>query len=136
MATEQFDRVIARLTDLLAELSAKTEPVDSQTVSGVGVLTYASGQAAGLGNNTVITPAGGKLLRVYYAAYNPLVAVEAAFRFGATGALWLRNNLTANSVVAKDFGDFRFVQGATDEVLILNLSLASATNWNVFYKEV
>ena len=61
--------------------------------------------------------------------------MEAAFRFGATGTLWLRNNITANSVVAKDFGDFRFIQGAVDEVLILNLSLALATNWNVFYVE-
>ena len=101
-----------------------------------GALTPLSGQASSSGNTTLITPASGKALRVYYASYNPLLAVEAAFRFGAAGGLWLRNNLTANSVVAKDFGDFRYLQGAADEVLILNLSLAVAVNWNVLYKEV
>ena len=108
------------------------EPV---TVDGPGALTIASGQVSGLGNNTVVTPASGKLVRVYYASYNPLLAVEAAFRFGSTGSLWLRNNVTANSVIAKDFGDFRFVQGTANEVLILNLSLAVSTNWNVAYQE-
>lgn len=132
---ESWSRLLERMTDLINELGQKTEPADTQLVGGVGALTIASGQVAGLGNNTLITPTAGKRLRVYYAAYNATVAVEAAFRFGATGTLWLRNNITANSVIAKDFGDFRFVQGAIDEVLILNLSLALATNWNIFYVE-
>ena len=75
-------------------------------------------------------------LNISYASYNPTLALEAAFRFGATGSLWLRNNLVANSVVSKDFGDLRWVQGAVDEVLILNLSAGLATNWNIFYVEV
>ena len=116
------------LTD--SELRATAVPV-----AGAGELTPASGQVSGSGNNTLITPASGKRVRVYYAAYNPLLAVEAAFRFAAAGALWLRNNVTANSVIAKDFGDFRYVQGAVDEVLILNLSLAVSTNWSCFYVE-
>ena len=106
------------------------------TVTGIGLLTSVSGQVSGSGNNTLITPTSGKALRIFYASYNPLVAVEAAFRFGASGGLWLRNNITANSVIAKDFGDLKYVQGAVNEVLILNLSLAVAVNWNVFYQEV
>lgn len=105
-------------------------------VTGVGVLTSASGQASGSGNNTVVTPSSGKRLRIYYLSYNPLAAVEAAYRFGAAGTLFLRNNVTANSVIAKDFGDLRYLQGAVDEALILNLSSAVTTNWNAFYQEV
>ena len=105
-------------------------------IANIGALTPASGQVTTLGNNTLLTPASGKKLRIYYVSYNPLVAVEAAFRFGAAGALWLRNNITANSVIAKDCGDLRYLEGAVDEVLILNLSLGVAVNWNVFYLEV
>lgn len=99
-------------------------------------LTAASGSVASSGNNTLITPAAGKKLRVYYCSYNPALAVEAAFRFGAAGTLFLRNSITANSVIAKDFGALRYVEGAVNEVFILNLSLAVSTIWNTFYVEV
>ena len=134
-SAEGFARVADLLDQLRTELLQKTEPADAQLITGVGALTYASGQTSTSGNTTLLTPASGKLIRVYYASYNPLLAVEAAFRFGATGTLWLRNNITANSVIAKDFGDFRFVQGTVGEVLILNLSLGVATNWNIMYVE-
>ena len=136
MSGEAFARVIERLTDVLNELLQKTEPGDSQVIVGPGVLTIASGQVSSLGNNTLITPAAGTRIRVYYASYNPLLAVEAAFRFGTAGSLWLRNNVTANSVIAKDFGDLRFIQGAVGEAVILNLSLAVGINWNLTYLEV
>lgn len=100
-------------------------------------LTAASGSVLGIGNNTLITPAAGKKLRISYLSYNPILAVECAFRFGAAGALFLRNNLTtAGAVIAKDMGDLRYLEGAVDEPLILNLSLAVATIWNAFYVEV
>ena len=112
----------------------------TQTVTGPfsasGALTPASGQVSGLGNNTLITPASGKKLRVFYASYNPLLAVEAAFRFGAAGTLFLRNNVLANSVIAKDLGDFKYLEGAVGDALLLNLSLAVSTNWTVFYQEI
>lgn len=107
-----------------------------RAVLGAEALTPAAGVVNAAGNNTLLTPAAGLSLRIYYASYNPLVAVEAAFRFGAAGGLWLRNNLIANAVVAKDFGDWRYLQGAVNEALILNLSLAVAVNWTVFYQEV
>ena len=107
-----------------------------QTVGGPGALLSTSGQVEAQGNNTLLTPTAGKKLRIYYLSYNPLLAVEAAFRFGATGGLLLRNSVTANSVIAKDFGDFRYLEGAVDEALILNLSLGVAVNWNVTYVEV
>lgn len=46
--------------------------------------------------------------------------------FGTGGTLWLRNTTTARSVIAEDFGDFRYVQGAADEGLYLNLSAATS----------
>lgn len=99
-------------------------------------LLTASGSVNGLGNNTCVTPTAGKKLRISYLSYNPALAVEAAWRFGATGSLFLRNSVVANSVVAKDFGDMRYLEGAVDEALILNLSLAVATIWNCLYVEV
>ena len=108
----------------------------TQPVSGPGALSYGSGQVNSLGNNTLITPAAGKKIRVYYFNYNPLLAVEAGFRFGAAGTLLLRANVTANSVIAKDYGDFRYVEGAVNEALILNLSLAVNVIWNAFYLEI
>lgn len=99
-------------------------------------VTGASGSVSSSGNNTVITPSAGKRLAVSYLSYNPALAVEAAFRFGASGPLWLRNSLSAGAVVAKDFGDFRYVLGAVDEPLVLNLSVGVATLWNAFYREL
>lgn len=100
------------------------------------LLTPTSGSVSGLGNNTLITPAAGKKIRLSYASYNPALAVEAGFRFGAAGTLFLRNSIGAGSVVAKDFGDMRYLEGAVDEALILNLSVGVATIWNALYTEV
>ena len=150
LATEDVGGVqhqLIKLVDSTAGSTARTgvsanplriDPIGTtaQPVSGPGALTYGSGQVNGLGNNTLITPASGKKIRLYYCSYNPLLAVEAAFRFGASGGLFLRNNVTANSVIAKDYGDFRYLEGAVDEALILNLSLAVSVNWNVNYLEV
>ena len=99
-------------------------------------LVVASGSVNGSGNNTLITPASGKKLRLSYVSYNPALAVEAAFRFGAAGTLFLRNSLSAGGVVAKDFGDLRYIEGAVDEALVLNLSLGVATIWNALYTEI
>ena len=136
-ATQTTLALIKAKTDNLdVLLSTRTKPADTQPVSGPGALSYGSGQVNGLGNNTCITPAAGKKIRVYYLNYNPLLAVEAGFRFGATGTLILRANVIANSVIAKDCGDFRYVEGAVDEALILNLSLAVNVIWNAFYLEI
>lgn len=99
-------------------------------------LTPRSGSVSGLGNNTLLTPAAGKKLRLAYASYNPALAVEAGFRFGAAGPLFLRNSVSAGSVIAKDFGDMRYTEGAVDDSLILNLSIGVATIWNALYQEL
>ena len=102
----------------------------------IGPLTPLSGQVNGIGNNLLVAPTVGFALRIYYVAYNPLAAVEAFCRFGPFGTAWLRNNIVGNAVIAKDFGDLRYLEGAIGEALYLNLSGAVATNWNCFYVEV
>ena len=99
-------------------------------------VSAASGEVGEIGNNTLVTPSKGKRVRLLYCSYNPSAAVEAAFRFGANGDKFLRNNLTTGgSVVAKDMGDLRYLEGDVDAPLILNLSAAVATIWNAFYVE-
>ena len=107
-----------------------------QTTTQRYAITMASGSAGSLGNNTLLTPASGHRLRLSYLSYNAATAVEAAFRLGATGALFLRNSVLANSVIAKDFGPARYVEGGTNDPLILNLSAAVATIWNAGYQEI
>jgi hypothetical protein len=108
-----------------------------QVAVAPAALLVASGSANQSGNNSVITPSAGKRIRLAYVSYNPSGAVEAAFRFGSSGTLFLRNNLvTGGSVIAKDFGDFRYVEGGVDQPLMLNLSAAVTTLWNALYTEV
>lgn len=100
-------------------------------------LTPISGIASSSGNNLLITPAASKKLRIAYLSYNPNASVEVAFRFGAGGVLFLRNNVAvANSIIAKDFGDTKYVEGAVNEALNLNLSSAVDTIWNALYTEI
>ena len=96
----------------------------------------ASGEVGDIGNNVLITPTKGQKLRLFYCSYNPSGGVEAAFRLGSTGELFLRNKLTVGgSVIAKDIGDLRYLEGSVDAPLILNLSAAVTTIWNAFYVE-
>jgi hypothetical protein len=120
----------------IAACPALSLPFSNVNVSPTQLIT-ASGTVSSSGNNTVVTPSSGKKIRVYYLSYNPSSPVTAAYRFGAAGNLFLQNNIVqGGSIVSKDFGDFRYAQGATDEVLILNLSAGVSTIWNCNYIEV
>lgn len=110
------------------------ENIDSTTTKVK--LTPASSTVSSIGNNTCITPTAGKKLRISYLSYNPIATVTCAFRFAAAGDLFLQNVMPAGSIVAKDFGDLRYIEGAINEALILNLSSAVSTVWNCFYVEV
>ena len=99
------------------------------------ILTPNSGQVTTAGNSTLVTPASGNRLRIHYLSFNNTSAtVECYFAFGSTQ--FLRNNVLANSVVAKDFGEFTAMQGTVDQALVLNLSVATTVNWNALYVEV
>jgi len=111
-------------------------PSGAKRVIGPGRLLIGAGQVSSSGNNLLLTPPAGYAIRVHYAAYNPVSDAEVGFRFGVAGNMWLRNNIIAKSVIAKDFGDLRFIQGESNESLYLNLSAGVVTDWTVFYLEV
>lgn len=98
-------------------------------------MSMASGQVTASGNTALVTPAIGATLHIHYCSYNPRGATEAGFRWGTTGTIFLRNDVAANSVIAKDFGETRYISGKPDESLYLNQSADTTVNWTVFYTE-
>lgn len=104
-------------------------------ITGVLPLLIASGKATG--NAVCATPSSGKKLRIYYLAYQPLTQMEVWFNFGVSATKILYTRPVADGIVAKDFGEARYIQGNTDEALNLNVQLGAVTTyWNVFYIEV
>lgn len=98
---------------------------------------WVSSSTAASGNTAVVTPASGKAVRVHYVSYNPSSDQnEIAFRFGAAGAKFLLNTVPAGSIIAKDFGDAKYVTGAIDEVFYFYQGFGASSNYNVFYSIV
>jgi hypothetical protein len=117
-----------------ASASASSQVVAA--IPGASALLSKSGLVSSAGDNTIVTPTNGKRLRLHYLSYNPDGAVEVGFQMGGSGVLILRNKLTVGgSIIAKDFGDYRYLQGAINDPLTLTLSAAVSTIWNVFYVE-
>ena len=105
-------------------------------IPGAIALLIGSGQVTAAGNTQLIAPHENRRLLLNYVSYNPNAAAEVGVRFGETGPIFLRNDLVAPmSVIAKDFGDFRFLLGGVGEALYLNQNNAVKTNWTVFYQE-
>ena len=100
-----------------------------------GGLLSASGTASSSGANLIIAaPTAPFHIRLSYLSYNPDSPVTAAFSFGAAGTEFLKNKLQGSgSIVAKDFGDFKSLEGGEAVGLYLRLSAAVPTQWNVFY---
>lgn len=135
--------------DVLVYLSAAPAPFNgTQAYQGGGwtvtlnpqseTLSPLSGTASSSGNNLILSPSNAsRKIRVYYASYNPTTdSVTAAFRFGAAGTMWLKNNVNAKSVVAKDFGATRYIEGAANESLYLNLDAATDVIYNVMFSQL
>jgi hypothetical protein len=107
----------------------------------MGPVTSVSGTASVLGDTVVVTPSSGKALRVYYLSMNAdggnTADVTAYFRFGAAGAAKYKKSLKAGAIFARAIGGGRkYIQGAMDEPLYINLSAAQTVNWDVEYDEV
>ena len=127
---------MSRRTDLRNLTPVFSVDNDGESIFAGGQLVPKSGQVSTQGDNVIITPAVGRVLRIYYTSYNPpFAAVEVAFRFGS-GILWLRNAVGPGSVIAKDFGDLRFLESAVNEPLVITLGGNVLVNWNVFYVEI
>lgn len=101
-----------------------------------GAMSRVSGIASASGDTDLVVPFGTNKIRIHYMSYNPAAAVTAAFKFGS-GSLFFQNVVTVGgSIIAKDNGDFRYIEGSPGETLKLNLSAAVSTAWNVFYTEI
>src|SRR6266498_720387 len=68
-------------------------PISNNGTNNISLIPI-SGTDSGSGNNTIITPTLGKKLRISYLSYGAAVAVTCAFRFGASGPLFLRNAIS------------------------------------------
>lgn len=121
-------------------VSVDNIPSITGAVSAATVLTtllYASGTASSSGNTSIVTPTAGKKVQLRYISYNPLAVNDVYFRFGVAGTKILYNSIVAaGSIITKDFGDFRYIEGAINEVLYINLLNAASTIWNIFYTEI
>jgi hypothetical protein len=96
-----------------------------------------SGQVTNSGDTTIITPAVGKRIRIYYVSYNLIdpTITEIYFKFPSIGP-FLRNKITQYSVIAKEFGTVRPLCGIINDVFIINLDQAVRVNWNASYEEM
>lgn len=93
------------------------------------------------GNNTVHTPGGGLAVRLYYislsADYDNTASVTAYLRFGAAGAAQYKVELPPGATWARNIGaGRRYITGAADEAVIVNLSAAQTVYASIEYVDV
>lgn len=93
------------------------------------------------GNNTVHTPGGGLAVRLYYislsADYDNTASVTAYLRFAAAGTALYKVELPPGATWARNIGaGRRYITGAADEAVIVNLSAAQTVYASIEYVEV
>jgi len=132
------------LTD--AQLRASVVPVSGsfyqalQPISGSPDKRFAEGKTtrAGsistVGDNSIITPAAGKLLRVFWvglsSSQDNTGETAVTVKFGSTSHYrWNMGNPGA-------FSHWQNFQGIVDQPLVINLSAAQTVLWNATYEEV
>lgn len=103
-------------------------------------LTPYTGTATASGDTTILTPASGKKIRVYFFEANNGGAADitAYFKFGSGGT----GKELGKTLIAKNGGGFarslvnNYFEGAADEVLKINLSSSGTINWTIGIMEV
>jgi hypothetical protein len=105
------------------------------TVSSESLSPTAS-SASSSGDNTIFTPGGGQSSRVYYLALSAdggnSADVTAIVKFGAGGSAKYKVSLKPGSMFARNIGaGKRYMQGAANEALIVNLSAAQTVHVSV-----
>lgn len=114
-------------------------PVSSTTLATEATLARRFGQLgrttiattiSAAGDNTIITPAAGMSIRLYWIGMSVASAVEvvATVKFGAAGSAKYKWDLGA-------FMHWETIEGAANEALIVNLTLPVSTNVNITYEE-
>jgi hypothetical protein len=109
-----------------------TLPVDTYSVISVTSATS--------GSSLIVTPTTGSYLRLHYVALNAdggnAADVTSAVCFSATGSLIYKMSLKPGSIFARNVGaGRRYLEGAVDESLYLNLSTTQTVNVTIEYDE-
>lgn len=124
------------LQNLFGDLALDATLAHTKNKFQPSVRTTKAGFANTTGDNTIHTPAAGKKIRLYWlgmsssqdnAAENLVIV-----KFGAAGAAryrWRMGNPGA-------FSKWEPLDGAVDEVLILNLANTNGIDWNITLEEI
>lgn len=112
-----------------------------RAIIGSETFTIGTTTASSSGNNTVYTPASGKKVRLYsfgYSAGANVTGCLAGLRFGPAGTIFNNQYLiTAGQAWNRNFqGGKRYIEGAVDESLIVNLGAAQTVYINYEAEDV
>lgn len=97
--------------------------------------------ATASGNNTIYTPASGKFIRLYFFGYSAganVTGVLAGLRFGTSGTIFDKQYLVAaGQPYARNIqAGKRYIDGAVDEPLIVNLDATQTVYVNIEIEEI
>ena len=93
-------------------------------------------QCGALGNNTIITPAAGLRLKVYRATFTPSANIAGEIQI-LLGAITLSRTFNPQNGAVYGFNIApNFAIGATGDLLIVNLPVATNINIDVCWEEV
>lgn len=122
-------------------LALEATQINGDQIVGSQTLTKKTVTASASGPNTIHTPAAGKKVRLYYLGYSAGATVSGVLvgmRFTAGGADFDNQYLISPG---QPFGrniqaGKRYIDGGTDELLVVNLSAAQTVYCNVELEEV
>lgn len=119
--------------------SAVIQPTTATVVEATQPVISVTASASG--NNTILTPPAGKKVRLYYFSLSADGAntadVVAFLRFAAAGTGKHKVSLAAKAIFARNIGGGkRYIEGAVNEALIVNLSAAQSVHVSIEYDEI
>lgn len=150
VATDDISGVHYQRVKLSIGADGAAADIAGDTTNGIDVdvtrfpnesVTAKTADCSSSGNNTVHTPGGGLAVRLYYislsADYDNTASVTAYLRFGAAGSAQYKVELPPGATWARNIGaGRRYITGAADEAVIVNLSAAQTVYASIEYVEV
>lgn len=120
-------------TNNIGDIDILTLPVDTYSVKSTDATTS--------GDITIHTPAAGKKIRLYYLCLNAsggnTADVATIVKFAAAGATKFKHSLKAGAIWARNIGaGRRYIEGAVNEALIVNLSATQTVHVSIEYEEI
>jgi hypothetical protein len=126
----QMNKALPPGTNLIGDVKVSSQSLTKKTVT-----------ASSSGNNTIHTPAAGSKIRLYFFGYSAgsnVTGVVTSLKFASGGTVFDRQYLVApGQPYARNIqAGKRYVDGAIDEALILNLDVAETVYCNVELEEI